>query len=86
MSLGGPQNRSGHFAKEKNLMPLRGFKTWDIQPTLLRLPFLDYKLEYFLKAYTPTFKYILSALLEICAMESKFVSSALKYCSVKRQW
>jgi len=56
MSLGGLQRPSGHFGKEKNLMPLLGFKTRDIQPTLLWPPFLDYKLEFISKAYSPSFK------------------------------
>ena len=72
MRLVGPQNQSEHFGKKKNLIPLPGFKARDIQPTLLRPPFLDYKLEFILKAYRPTFKYIWSVLLENCAVENKF--------------
>jgi hypothetical protein len=82
---GWAQNRPRHFENEKNPLPLPGFKAQDTQPTLLRPPFLDYKLEFILKARRPTFKYIWSALLEICAMEIS-LSSALKYSSVARKW
>jgi hypothetical protein len=30
--LGGPQNRSRHFVKEKYLLPLLVFKPWTVQP------------------------------------------------------
>jgi hypothetical protein len=32
ISLGGPQNQSGHFGEEKKFLPMSGVQHWIVQP------------------------------------------------------
>jgi hypothetical protein len=68
----GPRDGLDILEKRKISCPYWDSKPGVSSPRYSGPLFLEYKLEFILKAFSPTFKNICSVLLEICAMASKF--------------